>query len=151
HDADAQPFRLQVLRKPDRERSLAGSTDSDVADDYDGPLDPVAAKPAFAIRVTARGRDAPEEPRQRHEQHRQPGCGAVIPDALHERIGRSAHAANCIRWSDAYWPPRASSSACVPLSTTRPSSTTRMRSALSTVDRRCAMTSVVRLCMSPSS
>ena len=45
----------------------------------------------------------------------------------------------------------ASSSACVPCSTTRPASIATTRSACSMVDRRCAMTSVVRPCISPSS
>src|SRR5215204_7515070 len=44
----------------------------------------------------------------------------------------------------AYSPPRSSNSSCVPSSATRPSSSTAMRSASTTVDRRCAMTIVVR-------
>mmetsp|Transcript_24780 Transcript_24780/g.83575 ORF Transcript_24780/g.83575 Transcript_24780/m.83575 type:complete len:230 (+) Transcript_24780:61-750(+) len=43
-----------------------------------------------------------------------------------------------------YKPPRERSSACVPFSTTRPSLSTAMLSALRMVDSRCAMTSVVR-------
>src|SRR5260221_7396181 len=52
--------------------------------------------------------------------------------------------ANWIRCSFAYSPFRASSSAWVPCSTTRPASSTTMRSTRSIVDNRWAMTMVVR-------
>ncbi len=56
----------------------------------------------------------------------------------------AGQAANCIAASRAYRPPRATSSACGPASTTRPCSSTKMQSTRCTVARRCAMTMVVR-------
>src|SRR5688572_6579476 len=151
HDADALALALQLLRQPDREWSLAGAADSDVADHDDGPRDADARQQPNAIRGTPGSDDQPEQPGQRQQQQREPGRVPVVPHSLQEPIARGTHAANCIRWSDAYWPLPASSSACVPLSTMRPASITTMRSAFSTVDSRCAMTSVVRLCISFSS
>src|SRR5690606_11140676 len=56
----------------------------------------------------------------------------------------SERAANWVRYSSAYRPPASSSSSCVPRSTIRPASSTRIRSAARTVDSRCAITIAVR-------
>ena len=62
--------------------------------------------------------------------------------------GHGCQLLNCIACRRAYRPPRASSSAWLPCSTMRPRSIVTTRSACSIVDRRCAMTSVVRPCIS---
>src|SRR4051794_37903077 len=49
---------------------------------------------------------------------------------------RSTSSANCILWSRAYSPGVASSSSCVPISTSQPSSRTAIRSAARIVERR---------------
>jgi sugar phosphate isomerase/epimerase len=56
----------------------------------------------------------------------------------------SSVALTCRMYMALYCPPRAISSGCVPCSTTRPFSISRIRSASRMVDRRCAMTNVVR-------
>src|SRR5262249_21843088 len=75
-------------------------------------------------------------------QHGQPHEG---PHTLpFEKTGSSRSVICCAATRRAYGPSDASSLACRPLSTTRPSSNTTMRSASATVDRRWATTSVVR-------
>mmetsp|Transcript_26370 Transcript_26370/g.84820 ORF Transcript_26370/g.84820 Transcript_26370/m.84820 type:complete len:473 (+) Transcript_26370:3-1421(+) len=66
----------------------------------------------------------------------------ISPIRPRQNLDSPAHDAAITR--RVYKPPRERSSACVPFSTTRPSLSTAMLSALRMVDSRCAMTSVVR-------
>ena len=52
---------------------------------------------ADAIRDAPGSDDQAEQPGQRQQQQREPLRVPVVPDSLQERIGRGAHAANCIR------------------------------------------------------
>ena len=82
-------------------------------------------------------------------------CGRSRRDAAaNSSIARSRsspRSSACAPISRRYGPSRRISSACRPVSTTRPWSSTRMRSAPITLDSRCASTSVVRPCASRSS
>src|SRR6478735_1828036 len=75
------------------------------------------------------------------------GRAPCVPVPWDQRTGWSSAApgrSNWVRCSSSYRPPAASSSSCVPRSTIRPASTTRIRSAARTVDRRWAITTAVR-------
>src|SRR5262249_22236983 len=104
----------------------------------------LAAQPTRAVGTAARAYDGTVEPRQWLQERR--ARGLAIPQlgepSLHLVSVRQSE--NCMRYNCAYRPPCASSSACVPLSTIAPASSTMMRSACSMVERRCAMTNVVR-------
>ena len=78
----------------------------------------------------------PARARRLHRDRRRTPAAGRNELALRRRIAS--------RYSRAYRPLRASSCACRPVSTIRPRSMTQIRSAPITVERRCAMTIVVR-------
>ena len=89
---------------------------------------------------------------QGQRPQRQAAPGGAVPDALQPRVERHASVVELQAVQHGVLAvARQQFRVGARFSTTRPASMTMMRSAFSTVDRRCAMTSVVRLRMSASS
>jgi hypothetical protein len=61
-DPHAHALRLQLRREPDRERSLAGAADGDVADHHHRPRNPHASQEAEAIGRAPASDDEAEQP-----------------------------------------------------------------------------------------
>src|SRR5262249_43453434 len=92
---------------------------------------------------------ASEDPDRQGHPVVAPGRGGIPrPDETDDQWTEASEAGraslNCSAGRRAYSPLRARSSGCVPRSTRRPASRTRITSARRTVDSRCAMTNTVR-------
>ena len=145
HDARPESALAETRREPADQRGLAGASDREVADDdHRTGHARGAAQDAWHTESGAR----PIRPRKRATEARATRvacCARTRPDsAMIQRTCPGRYSVNCIPCRCAYRPPRASSSRWLPISTMRPRSRTTMRSAPSTVERRWAITSVVR-------
>src|SRR6185312_179609 len=105
-----------------------------VPEGEDEPLVPTLPLAQALIAVVTQSHRAPQQPDEPGGEERDDPSGR-------------AHTRNWRSNNRLYEPPRASSSRWEPSSTMRPASTTTMRSARVTVDKRWAMTSVERPCI----